>query len=218
MSVDYVNQICSARQEVPGGDLRCFLPEGHEGDHYDNDWGLKWDQRVADNFVYHRLAEDDAQHLKEVEKATESSFVEESEEECPTGPGFQEQAEAHAHSLAEGLSAVLASHGVLDPTVHWWVQHSLQEALPTVAKAKEYGTTELVEAGRLLGSQLVGYQGKPVTDQQALELQVYQYVVGKLGRWTAAVRRGESVSDDTLFDLGVYARLVQKARETGEWP
>ncbi|WIC89821.1 hypothetical protein SEA_SAPO_51 [Gordonia phage Sapo] len=209
-------KFCQARQDVPGGDLRCFYREGHGGDHYDNDWGLKWALAEADDFVFYReneVAQPRGFVEKAVEEATESSFVEQSVEEVPVS-----EAEAHAHSLAEGLSAVLASHGVLDPTVHWWVQHSLQEALPTVAKAKEYGTVELVEAGRLLGSQLTGYQGKPVNDQQALELQVYQYVVGKLGRWTAAVRRGEPVSDDTLFDLGVYARLVQKARETGEWP
>ncbi|AOE44402.1 hypothetical protein SEA_GHOBES_51 [Gordonia phage Ghobes] len=187
--MDYVNQVCSARQDVPGGDLRCFLGDGHDGDHWDNDWGLRWAEQAE-------------------EPVTARPVV--------AGPPLA--AHEHAYSLAEGLSSVLASHGVTDPTVHWWVQHALQEAIPTVAKAKEYGTVELVEAGRLLASQLVGYQGQTVTDQEALELQVYQYVVGKLGRWTAAVRRGEQVSDDTLFDLGVYATLVQKARETGEWP
>ena len=34
----------------------------------------------------------------------------------------------------------------------------------------------------------------------------------------AAIRRGEFVSDDTLFDIGVYVRMVQRMRETGNWP
>lgn len=50
------------------------------------------------------------------------------------------------------------------------------------------------------------------------ELGIWFYLVGKMARWRSAVRRGERVSDDTLHDIGVYARMAQRVRETGRWP
>lgn len=99
------------------------------------------------------------------------------------------------------------------PVVVWWLHHAVQEAKATLPKAEEYGDTELVDLGRVLGH----LQGRELGDPVASELAIWSYVQGKLGRWTSALRRGDRVSQDTLFDLGVYARMAQKVRETGEW-
>ena len=103
----------------------------------------------------------------------------------------------------------------LRASVAWWVADAQENAEKTMPKAIEYGSIELVEAGRTLARLM----GRPnVSDQEAMETQIYQYVMGKMGRWTAAMSRGERVSDDTIFDLLVYATMVRKIRETGEWP
>lgn len=101
------------------------------------------------------------------------------------------------------------------PVVAWWLADAREVAEATVPKAIEYGSIELVEAGRTL-ARLMGRD--EVSDQEAMETQIYQYVMGKMGRWTAAMGRGERVSDDTVFDILVYATMVRKIRQTGEWP
>lgn len=112
----------------------------------------------------------------------------------------------------------LPSEGLEDrirASVAWWVADAQENAEKTMPKAIEYGSVELVEAGRTLARLM----GRPdVSDQEAMETQIYQYVMGKMGRWTAALSRGERVSDDTVFDILVYATMVRKIRETGEWP
>lgn len=104
--------------------------------------------------------------------------------------------------------------GAEHPLISWWVAYARDAAERTVPKAVEYGSVELVEAGRTL-ARLMG-RGE-VSDQEAMEVQIYQYVMGKMGRWTAAMSRDERVSDDTIFDILVYATMVAKIRETGEW-
>ena len=121
-------------------------------------------------------------------------------------------------AIQEGIAAVLASNGVTDPLFHWWMQHAYEEAAHTLPKAIEYGSTELQEAGHILASLMSKPIEEPMSDAAAMETQIYQYVLGKVGRWTAAMRRGDRVSDDTLFDIGVYVTMVRKIRDTGEWP
>ncbi|QOC55751.1 hypothetical protein SEA_ARCHIMEDES_51 [Gordonia phage Archimedes] len=120
--------------------------------------------------------------------------------------------------ILEGISAVLSSNGIDSPLIHWWMQDAFAEAMATAPKAEEYGSTELAEAGHVLASMLAKPLENPVSDAAAMETQIYQYVLGKIGRWTAAMRRGDRVSEDSLFDIGVYVKMVRKIRETGEWP
>lgn len=105
-----------------------------------------------------------------------------------------------------------------DPTVEWWVLQAFEEAEATIAKAREYGSDELIYSGRIAGQIHARHDESTLTNAQAAELMIYFYVLGKMGRWTAAMRRGEFVSDDTLLDIGIYTRMVQRLRLTGEWP
>lgn len=124
------------------------------------------------------------------------------------GAGHPSEAEGEQGRYQEDISP----H---DPAVAWWLDDAREVAEATMPKAIEYGSIELVEAGRTLARLM----GRPdVSDQEAMETQIYQYVMGKMGRWTAAMSRGERVSDDTIFDLMVYAVMVRKIRQTGEWP
>lgn len=107
----------------------------------------------------------------------------------------------------------------------WWRDTAESEIDKTVAKAVEYGARDLVEIGRQLvesGVQLppdlrLSIPGRD-HDAYFAELGVYFYAVGKMARWTSAVAEGRYVSDDTLFDIGVYIRMAQRVRQTGQWP
>lgn len=100
--------------------------------------------------------------------------------------------------------------------VDWWVGLAAEEARRVVPKAVEYGSTDLREIGRTMRDCL-NYRGKH-TDATDAELGVYFYLVGKMARWTDAIREGRKVSDDTLHDIGVYVRMAQRIRAVGGWP
>lgn len=108
----------------------------------------------------------------------------------------------------------------------WWMQTAHDEIAPMLAKAEEYGgqhrAADLTDIGRdliaagvakgpLLGS-------GAVQDGWMQELGCYFYLRGKVGRWTAAIAEGRPVSDDTLHDIGIYVRMVQRIRAVGGWP
>lgn len=108
----------------------------------------------------------------------------------------------------------------------WWLNKAEAEVTPLIAKAKEYGGTrralDLIEIGRAL--MLAGveidqsadiYQA---TEAELQELGIYFYLQGKFARWTAAIAEGRPVSADTLLDIGIYVRMVQRIREQGGWP
>jgi hypothetical protein len=96
----------------------------------------------------------------------------------------------------------------------WWLDLAEVEVERTVPKAIEYSSTDLVDIGR----DLARCMGREIDDEEAAELGVYFYLRGKLARWTGAITNGERISDDTLFDIGVYVRMAQRIRLTGEWP
>lgn len=95
----------------------------------------------------------------------------------------------------------------------WWEttgEHDLEETVP---KAVAYGSESMVEYGRTLGR----LSGRRLTDAEALEWAIFAYMQGKMGRWLAALQRGERCDGDTLKDLTVYSLMARKVRETGMW-
>jgi len=103
----------------------------------------------------------------------------------------------------------------------WWEKKADEEIERTMPKVSEYGATDLEEIGRhMVAAGVKPPMGAPGTwaTPQRQELGIYFYIVGKMARWSDAVARGEFVSDDTLFDIGVYIRMVQRIREAGGWP
>lgn len=97
----------------------------------------------------------------------------------------------------------------------WWREKAEAEIGQTVAKAVEYGSTDLVDIGRDLARVA---DRELDDDEEAAEWGIYFYLLGKLSRWRSAMERGDRVSDDTLLDIGVYARMAQRVRESGGWP
>lgn len=119
-----------------------------------------------------------------------------------------------ARTLFTGGETFMTEHQE-EPTLAWWVTDAREVAEATIPKAVEYGSTELIEAGRTLARLM----GRPdVSDQEAMETMIWSYMAGKMGRWTAALNRGERVSDDTVLDIQVYATMVRRIRQAGVWP
>lgn len=96
----------------------------------------------------------------------------------------------------------------------WWRETAEKEIVQTVAKAVEYGSTDLIDIGRSLAR----VAGRDIDDATAAEWGVFFYLEGKLSRWRSAITRGDVPSFDTLLDIGVYARMAQRIRMTGGWP
>lgn len=96
----------------------------------------------------------------------------------------------------------------------WWMQQAETEANRTIPKAVEYGSNSMLDLGRSLARTM----HRTVSDEECMELACFFYIQGKMGRWLDAIVAGRRPGDDTPFDIGVYAKMVQRIRESGSWP
>lgn len=94
----------------------------------------------------------------------------------------------------------------------WWLERAQDEIERTIPKAIEYSSTDLEDIGRAL---------LPDTDLPGhlyTEAGVAFYALGKVSRVLGALKEGREPNEDSWFDLGVYARMAQRARSHGGWP
>lgn len=99
----------------------------------------------------------------------------------------------------------------------WWRGQAQSEIEATIPKAVEYSSTDLHDMGRDL-AETMDLPVEDMTVEELTELGIYVYVLGKFSRWKGAIKDGRRVSDDTLFDIGVYIRMAQRTRAVGAWP
>jgi hypothetical protein len=97
----------------------------------------------------------------------------------------------------------------------WWNDKSHGEMVACVPKAVEYGSTDLAVIGRTQG-RLMGRHD--LTHEEATEIGIFFYLMGKIARWEDAIVHGRRVSDDTLHDVAVYVKMQQRNRDVGGWP
>lgn len=100
-----------------------------------------------------------------------------------------------------------------EPVRDWWMNTAERHADMVTPKMAEYGSRDLVEIGREFAA-LAGREG--LDDTVAYEVGVFFYLRGKVARWSAAVGRGEQVSQDTLDDIVAYSMMVLHNREEGD--
>lgn len=110
----------------------------------------------------------------------------------------------------------------------WWYQAGADEIDGMLAKMIDYGgaerATDLTDLGRSLIEAGVrepaDFTQVPtvVPDAYLQELGAYFYIRGKFARWVAAIREGRPVADDTIHDMIIYLRMVQRIRARGGWP
>lgn len=119
--------------------------------------------------------------------------------------------------------AVTATSTIAEELAAWWRQQAESEIDQTVAKATEYSGTQggLPQDLVTYGREWVFASGRSLddyTDAQLAEVGIWCYLIGKLGRWSSALRNGRMVSGDTLLDIAVYSRMASRIREAGQWP
>lgn len=111
------------------------------------------------------------------------------------------------HDSPKPLAAVLND---------WWLENATQAIELVVPKAVEYSAIDLIEYGRTLA--LVMGLDHAVSEEEATEIGIWGYLVGKVARWTGAIKEGRRVSDDTIFDIKIYATMAERTRAVGGWP
>jgi hypothetical protein len=80
-------------------------------------------------------------------------------------------------------------------------------------KAVEYSSYDLDLIGRITQDMTAADPGV-----SPAELACWWYLIGKVGRAVGVLRTGGRPSDDTILDLGIYARMIQRIRYCGGWP
>lgn len=106
----------------------------------------------------------------------------------------------------------------------WWLDLAHTEINALIPKAIEYGGTgrdgNLIALGRSMveaGFPVPKFKNEDGENEFYAELAIYFYIQGKLARWGAALKQGNFVSDDTVHDIGIYVKMVQRIRDIGGW-
>jgi hypothetical protein len=95
----------------------------------------------------------------------------------------------------------------------WWTQTATADAAATATKAREYGSHDLFEVGKMLAE-----FADQETDDAArnFEMGCLFYLYGKITRAISAYQSGRTCSDDTWFDMAIYAKMAL-ANRAGVW-
>lgn len=94
----------------------------------------------------------------------------------------------------------------------WWQATVDNDVHKTVPKIQEYGTQDLAAIGQMI----TALEGRRLTDTRAAMLGCLFYATGKTTRAMSALIRNVDPSEDTLFDLAVYAMMARSYAERGE--
>lgn len=93
----------------------------------------------------------------------------------------------------------------------WWSETVADDMARTIPKIQEYGNKDL----EAIGAAFAHMQGKTIIQKNAAIYGCMFYALGKLTRAVAALERGDTPSEDTLFDLSIYAMMARSFRERG---
>lgn len=98
----------------------------------------------------------------------------------------------------------------------WWVDDAALAIGAIAPKAVEYSSQDLADLGRDMAEMLGLDHFSSV--EEFTELGIYFYLIGKFARWKGAIKEKRRPSDDTIFDIKVYATMAQRNRAVGGWP
>lgn len=99
----------------------------------------------------------------------------------------------------------------------WWNHTNERDIERVVPKAVEYGATDLAELGRTFAL-ITNRDLASLSHEEATEIGIYLYLVGKMSRWTDAIKNGRRPSQDTVYDIKIYATMAQRNIDVGGWP
>lgn len=96
----------------------------------------------------------------------------------------------------------------------WWQRTTQEELDSLMPKVVAYGSRDLEVMGDVLMLSYPNLEGRV----QPQELAIGFYSLGKMARIMGAYADGVVPSWDSWHDLGIYARMAQRVRDTGSWP
>lgn len=101
-----------------------------------------------------------------------------------------------------------------------WAMSTLEDDLNrTLPKIAEYGNGNEYDDLAMFGDMVNALtQGKMLDPQARKEAGAMVYIGGKVARAISSYAAGQVPSDDTWFDIFIYAMMGRKLRETGTWP
>lgn len=99
--------------------------------------------------------------------------------------------------------------------MEWWQTQSERDLAELLPKVGEYGAFDLQIIGDVLATMSNWDQNTPTRVKE--ELGCFFYLLGKVARMASAYRENRLPSDDTYHDAEVYAKMVRRIRDRGEW-
>jgi hypothetical protein len=101
----------------------------------------------------------------------------------------------------------------------WWMAKAEAEWEAIEPKVWEYSAVDLqimgeAAMGRVRAVDRDEYRRAGYGQQSAIAF----YALGKVARITGALEEGRLPSEDSWFDLSVYAKMAQRVGEVGGWP
>ncbi len=97
----------------------------------------------------------------------------------------------------------------------WWVDTAVNDIARTVPKIEEYGTRDLEAMGTAFMLIQNRTTAQSLSEPGRAVYAIMFYAMGKIARAVAALERGKMPSEDTLFDLSIYAMMARAYAERG---
>lgn len=219
--------------------LRNHLADVHQADpatlalHLDNPWREGEERADWKTRTFHKRYGMSAESIRDAKTALSADELTAAMKDGLVAPGLKvlgRMQDAMARSVDNFLNAEIPTEELIrdaeeedvdlsrvpleQALTEWWMDRAEEESRTVIPKAVAYGSNSLLQLGRKMAQ----LKGRLVSDEEAMELGCWVYAVGKIERWTDAVMRGERPSDDSLYDLGIYVKMVQRIRDAGSWP
>lgn len=100
-----------------------------------------------------------------------------------------------------------------------WAMSTLEDDLNrTLPKTAEYGNGNEYDDLAMFGDIVNALTQGKLDAKDRKEAGVMLYIGGKVARAISSYAAGQVPSDDTWFDIFIYAMMGRKLRETGTWP
>lgn len=108
----------------------------------------------------------------------------------------------------------------LKQVAQWWLDTAAQDFTAISSKIAEYGGSRGGSADlRLMGDNLAELLGWDKADEATRQsLACWLYLQGKIARLVSDFQQQRPPKDDTLLDISVYAMMMRRLKETGNWP
>ena len=119
---------------------------------------------------------------------------------------------------AAPASSLDVARGTVDSVtgqIETWLRAQFEQDLADLlAKAKEYGSSDLVVMGKAMGALVPSAAGNQARE---IELAIGHYALGKVSRLFGAWEKGQNPTIDSWKDLTAYSMMARYVRANGEW-